>query len=97
MFNCSTRYIIFFAAHSLFGAAPPGGFGNHLAHLPSAYAMMGRSPHQSSSSSAAAAAAAAAAAYGLPPTSAAGGYGGLGTLSVAASQAASLGINPASK
>lgn len=59
--------------------------------------MMGRSPHQSSSS-AAAAAAAAAAAYGLPPTTAAGGYGGLGTLSVAASQAASLAsLNPASK
>ncbi|XP_059475219.1 bromodomain adjacent to zinc finger domain protein 2B-like isoform X2 [Neocloeon triangulifer] len=72
-------------AHSLFGATPPGGFGDHLAHLPGAYSMLGRPPSSAQNS-----------AYGMPPSSQAGAYGGLGTLSAAASQAASLGINPAS-
>ncbi|XP_071554106.1 bromodomain adjacent to zinc finger domain protein 2B-like isoform X10 [Temnothorax nylanderi] len=73
------------AASSLFGGMP-GGYGLGAPHLPSAYAILGRG-------------------------SSAPGYGGhtpasapppspyphssLGTLSVAASQAASLGINPA--
>jgi hypothetical protein len=73
------------SAHSLFGANPSGGFGNHLAHMQGAYGMLGRPPSQNS------------AAYGMPPSSSASAYGGLGTLSAAASQAASLGINPASE
>ena len=66
-----------------------GGFGNHLTghHLPGAFAMMGGRGSSGSG-------------YGPPhhpPTTAPGSYSSLGTLSVAASQAASLGINPASK
>ncbi|KAJ9583618.1 hypothetical protein L9F63_022041, partial [Diploptera punctata] len=54
-------------------------------HLPGAFAMMGGRGSSGSG-------------FGPhhPPTTAAGSYGSLGTLSVAASQAASLGINPAS-
>jgi hypothetical protein len=79
-----------FSGHTLFGGIP-GGFGNHLGghHLPgaAAFAMMGGRSGSGSG-------------YGPPhhpPTTVPGSYGSLGTLSVAASQAASLGINPASK
>nr|CAD7429548.1 unnamed protein product [Timema monikensis] len=70
--------------HSLFSGIP-GGFANHLGGhpLPGAFAMMsGRGGPGGG--------------YHHPPTTASGTYGGLGTLSVAASQAASLGINPTS-
>lgn len=77
------------SGHSLFGGIP-GGFGNHIGGHPlsgaAAFAMMGGRSGSSSG-------------YGSPhhpPTTAPGSYGSLGTLSVAASQAASLGINPAS-
>ncbi|KAG8229189.1 hypothetical protein J437_LFUL001061 [Ladona fulva] len=77
------------SSHPLFGgagggAAAPSSFANHhLAHLPpAAYAMMGRHPPAPT--------------YGVPPPPAAPAYGSLGTLGVAAGQAASLGINPAS-
>ncbi|XP_065342167.1 bromodomain adjacent to zinc finger domain protein 2B-like isoform X13 [Cloeon dipterum] len=69
-------------AQSLFNAAQPGGFGNHF---PGSYSMLGRPPPSAQNS-----------AYGIPPSSSAGPYGGLGTLSAAANQAASLGINSAS-
>jgi len=84
--NFNSIYNFYVAAHSLFGATPPGGFGNHLAHLPGAYSMLGRPPSSAQNS-----------AYGMPPSSSASAYGGLGTLSAAANQAASLGINPASE
>ncbi|XP_071440826.1 bromodomain adjacent to zinc finger domain protein 2A-like isoform X2 [Hetaerina americana] len=77
------------SSHPLFGgtgggAAAPSSFANHhLAHLPpGAYAMMGRHPPAPT--------------YGVPPPPTAPAYGSLGTLGVAAGQAASLGINPAS-
>ncbi|XP_067003297.2 bromodomain adjacent to zinc finger domain protein 2B isoform X3 [Anabrus simplex] len=75
------------ASHSLFGGMP-GGFGNHMSshHLPGTFAMMGGRGASGGG-------------YGPPhhpPTTApTGSFGSLGTLSVAASQAASLGINPA--
>ena len=75
------------AATSLFGGMPGGyGLGSH--HLPSAYALLGRGGAAPSY----AGHTAAAAAPPPPPFS----HAGLGSLGVAASQAASLGINPAS-
>ncbi|XP_054005114.1 bromodomain adjacent to zinc finger domain protein 2B-like isoform X10 [Hylaeus anthracinus] len=74
------------AASSLFGGMP-GGYGLGAHHLPSAYAMLGRggsAPGFGGHTPASA--------PPPPPYS----HSSLGTLSVAASQAASLGINPAS-
>ncbi|XP_076631661.1 bromodomain adjacent to zinc finger domain protein 2B isoform X10 [Colletes latitarsis] len=74
------------AASSLFGGMP-GGYGLGAHHLPSAYAILGRggsAPGFGSHTPASA--------PPPPPYS----HSSLGTLSVAASQAASLGINPAS-
>lgn len=70
--------------HSLFGGMP-GGYGHPLS---SAYsAMMGAGARGGAASGYPGP-------HSVPTTSS---YGSLGTLSVAASQAASLGINPASK
>ncbi|XP_076298109.1 uncharacterized protein LOC143217573 isoform X3 [Lasioglossum baleicum] len=74
------------AASSLFGGMP-GGYGLGAHHLPSAYAILGRggsAPGFGGHTPASA--------PPPPPYS----HSSLGTLSVAASQAASLGINPAS-
>ncbi|XP_043287947.1 bromodomain adjacent to zinc finger domain protein 2B isoform X7 [Venturia canescens] len=75
------------AASSIFGGMP-GGYGLSAHHLPSAYAILGRGGtapgfggHTPTSA---------------PPPPPPYTHGSLGTLSVAASQAASLGINPAS-
>ncbi|XP_051176838.1 bromodomain adjacent to zinc finger domain protein 2B-like isoform X3 [Leptopilina boulardi] len=73
-------------ASSLFGGIP-GGYGLGAHHLPSAYAILGRggsAPGYGGHTPASA--------PPPPPYS----HSSLGTLSVAASQAASLGINPAS-
>ncbi|XP_044010105.1 motor neuron and pancreas homeobox protein 1-like [Aphidius gifuensis] len=75
-------------ASSLFGGMP-GGYGLGAHHLPSAYAMLGRggtAPGFGGHSPATA----------PPPPPPPYSHASLGTLSVAASQAASLGINPAS-
>ncbi|XP_043468935.1 bromodomain adjacent to zinc finger domain protein 2B-like isoform X16 [Leptopilina heterotoma] len=73
-------------ASSLFGGMP-GGYGLGAHHLPSAYAILGRGGSAPGFG-------------GHTPTSAPPpppySHSSLGTLSVAASQAASLGINPAS-
>lgn len=72
------------AGHSLFGGMP-GGYGHPLS---SAYsAMMGAGARSGAASGYPGP-------HSVPTTSS---YGSLGTLSVAASQAASLGINPASE
>uniref|UniRef100_A0A0C9QVI7 BAZ2B_3 protein n=1 Tax=Fopius arisanus TaxID=64838 RepID=A0A0C9QVI7_9HYME len=76
------------AASSLFGGMP-GGYGLGAHHLPSAYAMLGRggaAPGFGGHTPASA----------PPPPPPPYSHASLGTLSVAASQAASLGINSAS-
>ncbi|XP_046681974.1 bromodomain adjacent to zinc finger domain protein 2B isoform X3 [Homalodisca vitripennis] len=69
-----------FAGHGIFGGALPANYGHHLTNAYSALLGGGRGGQFPPSPH--------------PPTTSA--YGSLGTLSVAASQAASLGINPAS-
>lgn len=75
------------AASSLFGGMP-GGYGLGAHHLPSAYAILGRGGSGPGGFGGHGSAA------GPPPPPYS--HGGLGSLSVAASQAASLGMNSAS-